>query len=91
MTNTTNAASAHAACTHPKTKVDRARCRKARATSPTRTNLIDVVTAKGSKVIHRVVDGTTFACTKKTIKADAIFTTAPADVVTCKNCVKLPA
>ena len=30
MTNTTNAATAHSTCSHPKTKVARARCRKAR-------------------------------------------------------------
>lgn len=90
MTNTTNAASAHAACTHPKTKVDRARCRKNRANASTRTNLIAIVIANGSKVVHRANDDT-YACTKKSIKIDAVRGNEDASIVTCKNCLKLPA
>jgi hypothetical protein len=100
MTNTTNAAPAsttHAACTHPKTKVDRARCRKARATSVSRTapsKFYFTLQANGSKVTHYGIFNDAgnfrFACTNKDAKVDVADgpATATPSIVTCKNCVK---
>jgi hypothetical protein len=97
MTNTTN--TAHASCTHPRTKVDRARCRKARALDASRPSTSVFYTtyqAKGSKVIHHgkhVGLITVPACTEKPGNPDYALESYPtlADVerhVTCKNCIK---
>lgn len=99
MTNTTNTApaSAHAACTHPKTKVDRARCRKMRATSasrPASSLYYFTLQANGSNVTHHGIFNDAgmyaFACTGKAAKVDVTDhpATATPSAVTCKNCTK---
>ena len=98
MTNTTNAAPAsttHAACTHPKTKVDRARCRKARAVASTRVVSYPTYRSHASKVVHYAYAATVNspsgpACTRvagKLGKYDINYTSTTD--VTCKNCSKL--
>lgn len=96
MTNNT----AHATCSHPRTKVDRARCRKARALSSTRKPsdvFYTTFQAKGSKVIHHGIHvglGTVPACTgKEPANQDYALESYPTldevnSHVTCKNCVK---
>jgi hypothetical protein len=94
MTNTTN--TAHANCTHARTKVDRARCRKARALAASRpapTTYYLTLRANGSKVTHNgaydAIGNYLFACTNKPAKVDVISNTHDAvPTVTCKNCVK---
>jgi hypothetical protein len=98
MTNTTN--TAHSTCSHPRTKVDRARCRKARALAvsrPASAVFYTTFQAKGSKVIHHGIHiglGTVPGCTRKEpSNQDYALESYPtlADVerhVTCKNCIK---
>jgi hypothetical protein len=92
-TNTAPRTTAHTACTHPRTKVARAACRRARAgVTPKATKVVlpptyPAVIAKGSKVVH-FANGDTFACTKKNILDSAERVDALAECVTCKNCVK---
>lgn len=92
MTNNT----AHANCSHPRTKVDRARCRKTRALASSRpapTTYYLTLQANGSKVTHHGIyndaENYVFACTNKPAKIDvANFTHDDVPTVTCKNCTK---
>lgn len=91
MTNNT----AHASCTHPRTKVDRARCRKTRALGSTRVVTYPTYRSHSSKVVHYAYAASVNApsgpaCTRvagKLGKYDINYTSDTA--VTCKNCSKL--
>lgn len=92
MTNNT----AHATCSHPRTKVDRARCRKTRAVAASRKasdTYYVTLQANGSKVTHHAIyndaENAIPACTRKAVKGVPTleqFDTAP--TVTCQNCTK---
>lgn len=101
--NTTARTTAHADCTHPRTKVARATCRKARAKAiraEVATPSYPTYQANGSKVVHWAlgvnvddspVTRTAPACTRVPAKAENYVTdvaTIDAGIVTCKNCVK---
>ena len=98
MTNNAHipAARTHVACSHPKTKVDRARCRKARylaATRPASTTYYLTLQANGSKVTHHAIyndrDFAMPACTRKDVKGvPTLEQHDDVPTVTCKNCTK---
>jgi hypothetical protein len=86
MTNTTNA-TAHASCSHPRTKVARAICRRQRAQAPVLPQLHTLRTPSG--VVHEAdfqVHDMTYC--NGSYPKNAVQGLGTRDDITCKNCIK---
>jgi hypothetical protein len=97
MTNTTNS-SAHAACTHPRTKVARAICRRQRAASikSAKQATYTTIQGKGSKTTHYAIFDDSIsipACTGKPFASPdyALSEITIDERPTCPRCAKLDA